>query len=177
VLLGGTGCSDLDEFGTRPDQRYVGTVIGTEADDSCPEGRACSFIRRGFAVGTEMRMRFDPDEITARPGSISTTGGACAAPVFDETPLLPIAPLAHDPLSLYDFPGGGRIRSFIFVARPSDGPLSGRDAMIFVSLIRGGDVELRVIAGPGDDCAPEECEACDYFGVFRLRKRDVGDEG
>ena len=46
--------------------------------------------------------------------------------------------------------------------------------MIFVSLVRSGEVEVRVIAGSGQtDCAPDDCAAfgagaCDFFGVFPL---------
>jgi hypothetical protein len=49
--------------------------------------------------------------------------------------------------------------------------------MVFLSLIRGGDVELRIVAGPGlEICDPADCAAidsgeCDYFGVWRLGKQ------
>jgi hypothetical protein len=67
----------------------------------------------------------------------------------------------------------------MFVARPEEGPLAGRDAMVFLSLIRGGDIEVRVVAGPGlVICDPEDCAAinsgqCDYFGVFALHREQL----
>ncbi len=77
------------------------------------------------------------------------------------------------------FPGGGRIRNYMFVARPDSGPLAGRDAMVFLSLLRGGNVEVRLIAGPGlDICDPGDCATidageCDYFGVFGLSREPL----
>jgi hypothetical protein len=64
----------------------------------------------------------------------------------------------------------------MFVARPDAGPLAGRDAMVFVSLLRGGDIEVRVLAGPGLD--PADCDVinagqCDYFGVFGLHREQL----
>ena len=51
-------------------------------------------------------------------------------------------------------------------------------AVGFVSLMRDGDVEVRIVAGDGaDDCSPDDCAAfatgrCDFFGVFRMKLRD-----
>ena len=88
-------------------------------------------------------------------------------------------PLAHDQLGLYEFPGGGRVRNYMFVARPDAGPLSGRDVMVFVSLLRGGNIEVRLVAGPGlemcdpSDCAEIDAGGCDYFGVFGLHRESL----
>ncbi|MBX3246954.1 MAG: hypothetical protein KF901_07220 [Myxococcales bacterium] len=165
------GCEDLSSWQLADEEVFRGAVLGND-DPDCPAG-GCSFIRRGFAPGTTIELELDPTH-TSRPGTISTRGERCE-PTFDAEPLLPIAALAHDHLSLYDFPGGRRMRSYIYALEPTRGPLAGRGAMAFVSLMRNGDVEVRIIAGDGaDDCAPMDCEAfasgrCDYFGVFRLR--------
>jgi hypothetical protein len=51
--------------------------------------------------------------------------------------------------------------------------------MVFLSLIRGGDIEVRVIAGPGlvicdpADCAAIDSGQCDYFGVFTLHRESL----
>lgn len=177
AALSATGCTDLSDYATPPGRAYQGTIVGTEADGACPPGTPCSFIRRGFPAGVELSMTFDPVEASSDPGTLTTTGELCGA-TFDDTPLLPITPLAHDALSLYDFPGGGRLRNYMFVARPSAGPLAGRDAMVFVSLLQGGGVDVRILAGPGHtDCAPDDCAAfaagtCDFFGVFPTTKGD-----
>ncbi len=171
-LVLGSACSDLSEFRTQSDEVYRGVVFGTERD--C-ETQPCSFIRRGFPNEAVLEMDFDPSEATGSPGSVTVSGELCD-PALSQTPLLPIPPLFHDQLSQYDFPGNGRLRNYLFLARPSDGPLSGRDAMVFVSLIRGGRAEVRVIAGTGQSaCDPSDCDRratgdCDFFGVFALEK-------
>ena len=164
------GCSDLSEFRTGPESVYRGEVMGTELG---------SFIRRGFSAGTVLEMTFDPDDASTSPGVITTRSerleSECGLePTFESTPLLAIQALAHDQLSLYDFPGAGRVRNYVFALQPETGPLAGRDAMAFVSLMEGGHVEVRLISGSGArDCESMACGSyaagrCDYFGVFRL---------
>ncbi len=172
LLIVCVGCTDLSEFALDDGEIYRGEVVGQD-DGTCVSGEVCSFIRRGFAAGTALELDFDPDQATSTPGTLTTHGEPCG-PTFDGTPLLPIPALSHDQLSLYDFPGGARLQNYIFVARPDSGPLTGRDAMVFVSLLRGDNIEVRVIAGPGrTDCAATDCAAfdggtCDYFGLFNL---------
>lgn len=166
------GCESLDAWSTDPDEVFRGVVVGND-EPECDEG-SCSFIRRGFAPRTTLDLRFDPTDAST-PGSLTTHDERCGATFVDE-PLRPIAALAHDGLSQYDFPGGQRARNFIYALEPTTGPLAGRDAMVFVSLMRDGDVEVRIIAGDGaDDCSADDCAAfasgrCDFFGVFRMRR-------
>jgi hypothetical protein len=178
ALIATLGCDTLGEFQTGEGEVYRGNIIGVNDPENCPDGIDCSFIRRGFPSGVTLELDFDPNQQYADPGMISTIGEECG-PTFTDTPLLPIPSLAHDQLGLYEFPGGGRLRNYMFVLRPEDGPLSGRDAMVFLSLIRGGDVEVRIVAGPGleicdpADCAAIDAGACDYFGVWRLGKQGL----
>jgi hypothetical protein len=178
ILIGSLGCESLGEFRTGDGEVYRGEIQGVNDPESCPEGIDCSFIRRGFPSGMTLDLTFDPDQQYDMPGTISTSGESCG-PTFDDTPLLAIVPLVHDQLSQYDFPGSGRIRNFMFVAQPEAGPLAGRDAMVFISLIRGGSMEVRIIAGPGSvicdpaNCAELESGLCDFFGVFTLGKEPL----
>jgi hypothetical protein len=171
------GCTDLSGFQTGPDERYAGVVVGSD-DVTCGDDASCSFIRRGFSSGTRLSMTFDPAARTTGPGELSTSGEACGASL-DRTPLMAIPALAHDSLSLYDFPGEGRLENQIYALRPETGPLAGRDMMAFVSLIEGGRIEVRLISGSGrEPCAQSECDRyarheCDYFGVFNLRRESV----
>ncbi len=160
IAISVMGCEDLSRFATDGESVFRGAVIGSESD---------SFIRRGFTPGTRMELRFDP-QISAvpQPGTITTSPDPVTSErVFDETPLESIAALQHDSLSQYDFPGGGRVQNYIYLARPSHGPLAGRDVMVFLSLLEDGSIELRVIAGTGDDARR------DHFGIFRLRKEGL----
>ncbi|MCA9531361.1 MAG: hypothetical protein KC543_14630 [Myxococcales bacterium] len=169
------GCSDLSGFELPDGGYYEGAVVGATYSEQVPclNGN-CSFIRRGFFEGTKLRLDLDLDHIDSTPGTLTTSREPCT-PVFDETPLLPIPALSHDLLSSYDFPGGGRrVANYIFALEPTDGPLAGRDVLAFVSLLRGREVEVRILAGSGENlCDPSDCAAlgtqrCDYFGLFRL---------
>lgn len=166
------GCTDLGEFATNGDVVYRGGVIGTD-DPNCDPGTSCSFIRRGFAVDTRLQLEFDPE--MPEPGTLTTSGEPCG-PTLDGAVLRSIPPLDHDQLGEFDFPGEARLKNYMYVVTPTSGPLAGRDAMAFVSLIRGGGIEVRFVAGSGQrDCDPDDCAAigsgaCDYFGVWRTSR-------
>ncbi|MBC7173002.1 MAG: hypothetical protein H5U40_11260 [Polyangiaceae bacterium] len=172
-------CTDLSSFRTGPEEAYAGRVVGIDESGACDDGGPCSVFRRGFTAGTTLSMRFDPTLARSAPGSITTSGQSCGSEVFIDTPLLPIPALEEDQLALYDFPGGGRIRNYVFALAPTTGPLAGRDAVAFVSLLRDGHVEVRILSGSGlDECSQSECPRfasgdCDFFGVFRTSKVDV----
>lgn len=158
ALLSLAGCDDLSRFSTDGDAVYRGPVVGDEPD---------SFVRRGFAPGTVMELEFDPRiSDVPQPGSITTSPDPITGErVFEATPLESIAPLQHDLLSEYQFPGSGRVQNYLYVARPVAGPLAGRDAMVFLSLLDDGSTEIRIVAGAGDVARG------DHFGVFRLRRQ------
>jgi hypothetical protein len=151
--LGSVACESYDRFRTGTDRAFRGSVLG--------EGEE-SFIRRGFAADTTLELSFDPSAI-GRPevGTITTTAPD-GTTLFAATPLESIAPLSHDLLSELSFPGAGRLETMLLLARPTDGPLSGREVMVFLSLLDTGEIEVRLIAGTGDEANG------DVFGVFRL---------
>lgn len=130
---------------------YAGLVVGSDGD---------SFIRRGFPAGTELTVRgFRP------PGDGPVAGTLTTAPdpILDGAELKSIAPLEHDQLSQYDFPGDNRLRNFMFAvtAQSATGP---REAMAFVSLLENGNLEVRLVSGSGDDEG-------DLFGLFVLDRK------
>ena len=61
------------------------------------------------------------------------------------------------------------------------GPLAGRDVLAFVSLLRSERIEVRILAGSGQNACdpdPADCDqinagGCDYFGVFSLDREDL----
>lgn len=171
ALLTGS-CVELDNF----DREFEGRVIGPDADD-CDDPARCSFIRRGFGGETVLHMRFDPENVQTIAGSVSSTGESCM-PTFTDVPLVAIEPLLHDQLSLLEIPGGARTKNFIFAMSPVSGPLAGRDVLAFVSLLRSERIEVRILAGSGQNaCDPTNCAqidagGCDYFGVFSLDRED-----
>jgi len=147
------GCNGLSSYATGPGEVYRGLVVGVEDPP---------VLRRGFEPSTVLTMSFDPSLATSLgepPGQLPTSDGA-----LSEVALEPIVPLTHDALSEYEIPLGSRVRNYIFVMHPEDGPLAGREPMVFVSLMSDGVVEVRIIAGGG------RAEG-DYFGLFRLSRQ------
>ncbi len=149
------GCETLDRFRTDDHAVFHGRVTGDTTD---------SFIRRGFAAGTTIDLEFDPTLAHGPAAGTITTASPDGVAHFDHTELRVIESLEHDLLSQYDFPGAGRIRNFVYDARPEAGPLAGRDAMVFLSLMEDGSIEVRVMAGTGDESRG------DVFGLFRASR-------
>lgn len=176
LALATSACGDLKDFrGT-----YEGPIV---------KG---SFVRSCFADTTSATLYFDPEQavahdagFTAMPNTLSTSDSMTGEMVFQNTVLEPVRSLESDHLSLLDFPGPERLRSYVLLARPTQGPLAGRDAFVVVSLLASEDVELRVLARTADATAacaaaaadgavpggpPEASGPHEYFGLFRLSK-------
>jgi hypothetical protein len=185
----GSGCDALSEFDTRDDAVYRGEVIGSDSEDG-----QSSFIREGFPSHTRMDMTFDPSRASAYadPGEPLEPAGTIDTYVcgVDDTPCpdaermpgsfrksaLELIPnLTNDALSEYDFPGGGRLRSYIFVSRfvlaDELAPTQGA-AMVFVSLMDNGGVELRVIS-PAELASDGSVASPGLFGVFVLKRHSL----
>jgi hypothetical protein len=189
VLLTLSGCDELSDFRTDSGEVFHGEVIGSTTDPNAP-----SFIREGFVSHTEMDLTFDPalarspadeDERVREPaGTLDTyvcPPDTDLCPKSQRTPgpfrraaLESIERLNHDALSQYDFPGGGRLRNYIlgahFESETASGTVLDRHALVFLSLMENGQVEVRVLAGSvrepdGDDELPA------LFGVFVLERR------
>lgn len=164
LALLAVGCDDLDEFRVRGEQVFAGPVVGSDSQKpDAGESERCEFVLCGFPERTTLTLRdFDPELAGGRDakGTISTTDGT-----FVNTRLLPVAGLEHDVLSEYTFPGGGRVKSFILGARFAEG--GARYAIVFISLMEDGRIELRIHA---PSTAPNPPPAADdaLFGVFRL---------
>ena len=180
------GCEDLDEFRTGPDEVFHGRVIGSDSQQDVP-----SFIRAGFPSFTQMDLTFDPMRAMAEGESVGSAPSAgtldtyvCPEEVqrcksslreqgaFDDAKLEPIERLAHDALSEYDFPGGGRLRNYMLSTRSTVSTAEGdveRSAMVFLSLMESGSIEARVIA---PSVRRDEVEVAPaLFGVFVLERQ------
>lgn len=165
LILGLVGCDDLNEFRTDGDV-FRGKIIGTGSD----------VFTQGFEQLTYLELDFDPERAEGRgdpsqpPGTIHTyhcEGGApkCDEPIsgpIEHAPLELFPILSHDVLSDYSFPGASRLRNYIMSVHRKDGTT----AMVFVSLMESGDIEVRLIAPkngePGDE---------GLFGVFPLSRQ------
>jgi hypothetical protein len=179
-----SGCDGLSEFRTEPGEVFEGSVIGADGGDS-------EFIRSGFPAHTRLALTFDPakavpaGEEARSAGTITTY--KCKAPScseadrtagsFTEAELEPIPQLSHDALGVYELPGGSRLRNYIFGARFTSGEgllAVPRHAMVFLSLLENGRIEVRIIAPSvlgGFDGQTVIHEA--MFGVFSLGRRSA----
>lgn len=146
LALALVACKDVTSFTTDPDDHYEGSVV--ESD----------FVRAGIAEGTRLCLTLDAQKLQESPGAITTSDRRFAA-----TPLRPIPQAFHDSISTLSF-GEGRTQNLMYVASESGG-----DVLVVVSLMQGGDVEVRLLRGaPGsssDAGAPSQ-----VFGVFTLTR-------
>jgi hypothetical protein len=155
IAVGGAalaGCNDVTRFSTAADESFCGSIVPGP------------FVRQGFGPGVRMRLTFDADRLSDRPGVISTDDG-----LLDRAALRPIPQLANDPLSSLQF-GEGRMRNLLLGVSPTEGP----NAFAVVSLMENGNIEVRVIRGaplpPGVTAYPVE-SGTQLFGVFPLARQ------
>lgn len=139
-------CNDVSQFKTRG-----GGFEGAVVDGS--------FVRAGIPEGVRLCLTLDTDHLQDTPGTLTTSDGH-----FHATPLRPIPQLWHDPLSTLAF-GEGRERNLVYMATPSDGV----DVTVVVSLMREGDVEVRLLRGAPTTGASSSPPS--IFGVFALYRR------
>jgi hypothetical protein len=181
------GCDALQQFHTGPNDVFNGEVIGSDSQKSEP-----SFIRQGFDSHTEMDLSFDPTLASKyvasgnpmSPGTIDTylcpsaiqfcSASQRSAGHFQQSKLEQIVNLTQDTLSQYDFPGGGRLRNYIFIARFQSQLAAStipRSAMVFLSLMEDGKVEVRIISPSVLDTDGKIELLPALFGVFVLDRR------
>lgn len=149
VALG--GCRDLSRFSTTGDG-FEGPVVSAD------------FVRSGIGREVRMCLTFDTEHLQDGPGTLTTTDGR-----FARTPLRPIPQVWHDPLSTLAF-GDGRVRNLVYAASPSDG--GAEDVLVVVSLMRSGNIEVRLLRGaPQLDAGAATGQTPPVFGVFNLERR------
>ena len=139
------GCEDPDAFTTSPGECYAGEIVGAD------------FVREGFPDGIRAYLTLDAANLArglGDAGRVWTGDGR-----FDGAAVSQMKELAHDSLSLFQFPGG-RVRNYMAHATAVDGA----PAMLVISLMEDEGVELRVLRPPVAG-APE---LDPLFGVFRL---------
>ncbi len=140
-------CEDLDSFTTKEGQIYRGEVVDA------------AIVRKGFEAGDRLEMSFDVTLVEDGPGTITTypQEEEGAPTLFHHAPLVPISSLSNDQLGGFDFPSG-RLRNYMFFSAAS-GIYEGEMALVVVSLLSDGHVEVRIIMG-----------AQDLYGIFTLQK-------
>jgi len=147
------GCRDLSRFSTAGGGTYEGAIA---------EG---SFVRSGFSGDTKVCMTLDTDHMQDAPGTISTSDGR-----FKSEPLRPIPELFNDPLSTLNF-GEGRVKNFVYVARPTGDTTDKSDVTVVLSLLQSSDIEVRMLrSAPLTETDGGIIPTARLFGVFALSK-------
>jgi len=151
------GCKDPTRFTTH-DDHFEGVVLRG------------SFVRSGFDEGVRMCLTLDSDRLQDKPGVISTSNGW-----FRQTPLRVIPQIWHDPLSTLNF-GVGREKNLVYSATPiSQYAERQADALVILSLMSNGTVELRLLRGaPALPDAPPDnsnTQTTPMFAIFPMERR------
>ena len=151
------GCKDVTRFSTAPGESYCGPIV------------SAAFVLRGFNRTLRMRMTFDADHVADAPGTLSTDDQ-----LLTNTPMRPLPEVMNDPFSTLNF-GEGRDKNLIFAVDPTD-PAKGPTIMAVISLMHGGDAEVRLIRGApiaaGGASVAGDGEP--LFGVFAPMTRQPG---
>ncbi|MCP4599626.1 MAG: hypothetical protein GY847_03645 [Proteobacteria bacterium] len=146
-------CTNIGDYSTGHGECYEGSIVRAE-------------YVRSEAFDPEVRLELTLDANSLGQGkegaTITTNDGT-----FDRAPVSQMTQLAHDSLSLLQFPGG-RVRNYLAHASPSNGS----PATIVISLMENDEVEVRILR---PDLMPDDSDDSSLFGVFRLVRREEDD--
>ena len=176
LLLPLLGCRSLDRFDTRGDAAYCGELVrAPKAQDAfMPEGEPVSPLVMQLTLDTSQLSSFSEDS-TALPGTLSSNDkawGLCSdsgEALFKGSPLRAIPQLYHDSLSTLSFGEGHDEDFFAWTDSQCLGTM-----LALVSLLRNGDVELRLFKParlPAEGAGPKEQPG---FALFYLRRNKKG---
>ncbi len=155
-----TGCADTSRFSTSADESYCGDIVGAP------------FVRaKDVSATAKMRLVLDADNLQNAPGQLWTTE-LTPGEKLSASAILIIPELASDSLSQFSF-GEGHVKDVLALAS-----LGTTDVNVVLSLLKSGDVEVRLIRGtsegsrrPAAPGAPAQ-----IYAVFHLH-REKGDCG
>jgi len=149
AILCTAACDDLSSFSTSEDEIYTGSIVQAEE------------VRKGFDKLTFMELTLNIADIDTRAGTMHVTSRSDSGEeevLFDDAELRAIQSMKYDSLSSLDFPTG-RLKNYILSSTLTGGLYAGMDAIVVLSLMSDGTVEVRIISG-------EER----LYGIFSLSK-------
>lgn len=140
LLCGGIalGCSDLDKFQLGDDEAYCGSLVSAPLFHH-------GFVPDGSPPALRLRLHLDVDELTTRPGRLTSDDrdrGLCRdskQALFEDAPLRAIPEVLHDPISTLDFGQGREHTFFAYVDSSCQGTM-----LAVVSLMKSEEVEVRL---------------------------------
>lgn len=150
-----SACRDNSRYSTTIADHYEGSVVPGD------------FVRTGIGEHVQMCVSLDAEHLQDAPGTVTTSDGR-----FRAAQLRPIPQIWHDPLSTMTF-GEGRRQNLVYVATPSPDGGEMQEAMIIVSLMETGGIEVRILRGApqADASATTTAQSPPLFGIFTLQRR------
>lgn len=177
AALPSLGCRNLDRFDTQGKGAYCGDLVsgpsfhdGIVADDT-PE-----LLRLRLTLDTSQLSTYSDNKAT-RPGFLTSNdrdseSGLCAPrgqALFENAPLRSIPQADHDAISALSFGEGHDLDFFAWVDSTCQGTMLG-----VVSLLRKGDVELRLFKPAPIPDANADAAHRPGFAMFYLYKNEEG---
>jgi len=166
-LLCLAGCRDISRFDTEGKSAYCGKLL---APDFATAGLAAdSDAASALAVG----LTLDMSQIATRPGFVFSNdadSGLCTPhALFEEAPLRTVTEALSDKISTMQMGENHEQDLVTWLDSTCLGSM-----VAFVSLLRDGNVELRLLK-PASEPTPEASAAeRPGFGVFSLKRHDDG---
>ena len=176
VLLMTLSCRSLDRFDTKNNAAFCGQLVSAPAfhDGFVPDGQPDVQLTMKLTLDTSQLSSFSADKAT-QVGALTSNDvdkGLCAPSgqaLFESSPVRGIPQVDHDTLSTLSFGEGHDEDFFAWTDSTCQGTM-----LALVSLLRKGDVELRLFkpaplpaAGVGADQRPG-------FALFYLKRDEKG---
>jgi len=162
------GCRSLERFDTKPPTAYCGALVGAPLFH---EG----FVPIGAPPSLSLRLELDMNSLTSRPGTLTSndrTTGFCSdkgRPLFEGASLRAIPQLTNDALSQAEFGEGHDLDFFAWVDSTCQGTM-----LAVVSLLKNGDVEVRLLKPAPDPPPSAGPEKQPGFALFYLQRHEAG---
>jgi hypothetical protein len=179
VLLMTLSCRNLDRFDTKSDAAFCGQLVSTPAfnDGFVPEveqGQPQLQLTMKLTLDTSQLSTFSDGKAT-QVGALTSNDaglGLCASggqALFESSPVRGIPQVDHDTVSTLTFGEGHDEDFFAWTDSTCQGTM-----LALVSLLRKGDVELRLFKPaplPLPNAGPEQRPG---FGLFYLKRNEKG---
>jgi hypothetical protein len=163
-----SGCRSLERFDTDPPAAFCGSLVGAPLFH---EG----FVPTDTPPSLSISLEIDTSSLTDRPGTLTSNDGSSGLcsdrqrPLFEGASLRAIPQIANDALAQVDFGEGHEHNLFAWVDSTCQGTM-----LAVISLLRNGDVELRLLKPAPDPPPAAGPERRPGFALFYLKRQESG---